>query len=697
MRNSSTSNRTGRPRPQPRLLATLTLSAILVLAAALCLVSVSVVNAQQASPSPRPPQPSPSDNPQPQPQPQPSPSPSPTRPNQPNPSPSASASASASPSPSPAPNQPGANRPAPGGTSNNDNNSVDDGPTPVDKSTPALALNAFLGTEKPPSAYGIPYATLAKYKDTMYIIGGMADPINNRGAMSTAFALDLTVPQTALKLNATKVADLPNKAAFGNGCAVVMGNQVMVAGGQFEQQDMQKRNPWFSLSPEGGNAWSVKDGTATVPAYHSTCLPGRENLFQLMQGGVDPQPAKPDTLVSSVVSFTDAGVGSLRDTELPQSFGGSFLPINSTHMLAAGGYGQADKVANSRPAMERAVVSIANGARGEVKPMLVQRVLFSSFVYKNKYVIHVGGNVPGKKTGQGGIVEWYDLATQAWPDTAWQIDNKDKGPEAIYAPSAFLHDNHIFIVGGLVKEVQGINPQPNYLRILKIEEQNGNSLAMSWVDEYKPSPPPLRGPLGLTVWAWVGIGLGGFAVLAMGASGWTLFNNRMRARREEQRVKEKAELDYMTRVQYESTPGPNKTAGSSQAAAAAAAAAAAGGAASPTIYYTNSTTTSPSKGGAYVASHATGASSAGGYYAQPVQAQNTGYQYPQYTGSTASGGGATSPYAQAQQSGGYYQQPPASPYYQQQQQGGYYQQQQQQQGGYYQQQPQQGGGYYQGR
>ncbi|KAI9188919.1 hypothetical protein H9P43_000341 [Blastocladiella emersonii ATCC 22665] len=553
-----------------------------------------------------------------------------------------------------------------------------------------------------PPAVGIPYATLAMVNKTMYIIGGMDNPVANTGARKKVFAMDLAGKVSAMDLNAVALPDM--STGFGNGCAVVKSNAIYIAGGQFESTKDQLSPPWFVYEPLNGNKWQQEKSPAVVPWFHATCTPGSEGQFMLISGGLDT--ADGSTLTSSVFPFTNEGVRPARDTLLPPALGSSFIPFNATHMFWAGGVGTVDAISAAARIKTRHYVEIATGRRSDAKEMLSFRQLFQTFLFKNRYVIHLGGTEASKKANEGELIEWYDTASNAWP-AASPISNKDKGPTAIFAPTAFMHDDHIFLVGGLIREAKDVDTAKvgsKYLRILKVEEINNNGLNFTWVDSYAPKvDTEVRGPLGLSVWTWVAIGGGAAFALAMLFSGIATFRSRMTARKEEKRIAKQAAADYHTRVEYENA-GPGKKSTSVQQAAAAAAAAGTGS----TIVYAHTTGTSSAAGGTggvYGGGNIQTQYTGGGYGGAPgpIQPQYTGASYyqqqqqapspyvqPQYTGySDAYGGSSVSG------GGGYYQQQPQQP------QAGYYGQPEKPNGGggYYQAQSGgggNGGGYYQG-
>ncbi|KAI9217633.1 hypothetical protein BC828DRAFT_390685 [Blastocladiella britannica] len=574
---------------------------------------------------------------------------------------------------------------------NSKNNKNNKGATDAAK----MLLSVFSDDDTPaPSVFGTPYAALGLVGNTMYVVGGMTDPLNNKGATGQIYAIDVTVPQTAMKLNATAVGSLPSGAKFGNGCAVVKGTTMVVGGGQYESDDDQSASPLFTMGADG--KWTKgSQSVAAVPRYHSACTWGRDGLFQLMYGGIDTGDAS--GIVQTIIPFTDQGLSAPRATTLIPAFAGTLVPVNGTALSVQGGIGGTPQVLSSSVGSPQLpyTVDIASGSTSKVLWMNQHRVLGLSFMFKGKYLIHLGGNMPSAKTqkdGSGPVLEYMDMTSSQYVGDP-KFSNAWAGPTQIVAPTAYMQDGHIFILGGLVNEPKNVvryvfftivcalrahafqqkkSNSNKYLRIIKVEDPgSGAGLNFTWVDSYTPSPNPVSF-MGFSLWALVGMGFGALFLLALVGSGVSVLRSRARARAEEARLQRKAGVDYGARDEYTAaahvsaaTALPTKTA---------------------QVMVVSPQPTGMSSGSAYSSppQHATYATTSptGGMYQQqqPMQSHYTGGSYVSASSAYAPPPQqpmAPMPVYQQQQYGGYQQQQPQQPQY------GGYQQQQQSQGGYY--------------
>ncbi|KAJ3372506.1 hypothetical protein GGF31_001947 [Allomyces arbusculus] len=406
-------------------------------------------------------------------------------------------------------------------------------------------------------AVGVSYATLAKIGTTVYVMGGMDDQYKFSGAKTDTFALDLNKAQKANALS-TKGNIAPLPVGFGNGCAVVAGDgsTITVVAPQLPNGDGQSKPPMFQYSVTG-NSWSAakEPSDQAVANGHATSEMGEAGLVQFSAFGADPNSKSGVTATSKFMVATVKGLGQAQSTAISPLLYPSVIMYNSTHMIYSGGR----NVDAGTFSTARAFVSIQNGDLARIPELNVGRELFATFIYKKgKYVIHLGGNMQPKDIARGMLIEYVTPANGQWPSET-KVANADKGPSVIRAPTAFLYDDHIFILGG----VTGGEPNDGvptaagkYLRILQIKEESSGSLTFTWVDSYTPSADAAgkdvaAGPCtenAVVCWAkrqsvlaWVGYGVAFMFVGSMILAGLSWFKGRQRAKAEEYKLQKRAE------------------------------------------------------------------------------------------------------------------------------------------------------------
>ncbi|KAJ3349115.1 hypothetical protein GGF32_005791 [Allomyces javanicus] len=361
---------------------------------------------------------------------------------------------------------------------------------PLAPASDAAAAAAFSMNESLASSE----SACAVVNTRMYLFGGDVGETNSTASLtffSVVYSIDFAktvATGVAADLQSHGVID-PSIARTLNQLAVVQPNgHVLLAGGIRVTTAVESEpNPAvYEFDPSKGATSKLSTtitNLASLSSQQASAATSGESAVYTF-GGYDDTGGKLNnrntlTIVSPDGKATTTNVTSSGPSARQLATMGR---LNETHQFLSGGFVAPEEDLGDQWLLETKSLAwtrlSANMARA--------RYWHRTVVYKNQYVIHVGGLMETKPYA---LVEYTDLSTgRAQVGT---IINAANGPASVYDGCAYLLEDVIVYVGGeTVSDDKVGGDYAPFLSLLQVQPQSDASLKFKWVTGTDGSPTP---------------------------------------------------------------------------------------------------------------------------------------------------------------------------------------------------------------
>ncbi|KAJ3365303.1 hypothetical protein GGF32_009808 [Allomyces javanicus] len=363
------------------------------------------------------------------------------------------------------------------------------------------------------------YSACAVVTTRLYLFGGFFGEPNTSSALLSNGIYSIDYAKTvatgvAADLQSHSVLDPSIDGTFNQVAVVQPNGHVLLVGGARKPtgESKNEQNPAvYDFDPSKG-ATSKLSTTTTNVAFMSSrqasaATSGESAVYTF--GGVDNTGGGINLSTLTVISPDGKSAATNVTSSGPSARQYATMGhLNETHQLLSGGFVDLKTTLGDQWLLDMKSLAWTRLSA----TMARARYQHQSFVFKGRYVIHVGGAVM-----PGAPVEYMDMSTGR--AQAGTIVNAANGPASLFAGCAYMLEDVIIYVGG---EQAGPNGTPNgvyapFLSLLQVLPQSDESLKFKWVTalvvagcgslvvrsrkqkQATPAPPkPVKGPTATT-------------------------------------------------------------------------------------------------------------------------------------------------------------------------------------------------------